>query len=238
MSRSKAGPVLAVFDVDGTLVDSRKVIHDAALAAFAEMDLPPPPYDAVRQIVGLNLDLGLSMIAPDLSAAGLTELEVRYKEAFHRFHLEPGFTEPLYVGAAEMLEQMRADGWRLSIATGKSRRGVEMIVAMHRWQDLFETTHCADDGPGKPHPAMVLEAMKGQGIVPERTIMIGDTSHDMKMAKAAGVRAQGVAWGFHTLQEVLDGGADHVAEDFQTLNDQLHRFATATAEADKPLDRP
>jgi phosphoglycolate phosphatase len=85
---------------------------------------------------------------------------------------------------------------------------------------------------------MVLEAMAGQGIAPERTIMIGDTSHDMKMAKAAGVRAQGVAWGFHTLQEVLDGGADHVAEDFQTLNDQLHRFATATVEADKPLDRP
>ncbi|MEY4249399.1 MAG: hypothetical protein RJA87_1032 [Pseudomonadota bacterium] len=238
MSRSKAGPALAVFDVDGTLVDSRKVIHDAALAAFAEMDLPPPPYDAVRQIVGLNLDLGLSMIAPDLSAAGLAELEVRYKDAFHRFHLEPGFTEPLYEGAAEMLEKMRTDGWRLSIATGKSRRGVEMILAMHRWHDLFETTHCADDGPGKPHPAMVLEAMKSQAIAPERTIMIGDTSHDMRMAKAAGVRAQGVAWGFHTLQEVLDGGADHVAEDFQTLNDQLHRFATATTEAEKPLDRP
>jgi phosphoglycolate phosphatase len=223
------GPGLAVFDVDGTLVDSRQVIHDAAIVAFAEMGLPEPAYDRVRHIVGLNLDLGLSMIAPDLSAAGLVELEVRYKAAFHRFHLEPGFLEPLYDGAAELLERLRLDGWRLSVATGKSRRGVEMIVAKHGWQDLFETTHCADDGPGKPHPSMVLEAMKAQKVDPVRTIMIGDTSHDMVMAKAAGVRAQGVAWGFHTADEVAQGGADHVAHDFETLNHQLRQFSARGA---------
>ena len=158
--RLKSGPRLAVFDIDGTLVDSREVIHGAALAAFAALSLTPPSYDQVRHIVGLNLDVGLAMIAPDLSPAGLFELESHYKAAFHDFHRQPGFIEPLYDGAAETLEHLRKEGWRLSMATGKSRRGVEMVMAMHGWQDLFETTHCADDGPGKPHPAMILAAMK------------------------------------------------------------------------------
>jgi phosphoglycolate phosphatase len=190
------------------------------------MDLAPPSYDLVRQIVGLNLDQGLAMIAPSLSAAGLAELEERYKAAFQAFHHQPGFEEPLYEGAADTLERLRSAGWRLSIATGKSRRGVEMIVAMHGWQDLFETTHCADDGPGKPHPAMILAAMKAQGIGPDRTVMIGDTSHDMIMAKGAGVRAQGVSWGFHTPEEVA-AEADHVAEDFADLNTQLMALAVS-----------
>jgi phosphoglycolate phosphatase len=218
--RLKSGPRLAVFDIDGTLVDSREVIHGAALAAFAALSLTPPSYDQVRHIVGLNLDVALAMIAPDLSPAGLVELESHYKAAFHDFHRQPGFIEPLYAGAADTLEHLRQAGWRLSMATGKSRRGVEMVMAMHGWQDLFETTHCADDGPGKPHPAMILAAMKAQGIGPEHTVMIGDTSHDMIMAKGAGVRAQGVSWGFHTLDEVA-AHADHVAQDFSDLKTQL-----------------
>jgi phosphoglycolate phosphatase len=213
-----------VFDIDGTLVDSRDVIQGAAQAAFDVMGLPQPSYDQVRHIVGLNLNVGLAMLAPELSPAGLVELEHHYKSAFHQIHRQPGFIEPLYEGAADLLEHLRQDGWKLSMATGKSRRGVEMVVAMHGWHDLFETTHCADDGPGKPHPAMVLAAMQAQGIGPEHTIMIGDTSHDMIMAKDAGVRAQGVSWGFHTPDEVA-AHADHVAYDFSELKTQLMALA-------------
>jgi phosphoglycolate phosphatase len=102
---------------------------------------------------------------------------------------------------------------------------------MHGWADLFQSTHCADDGPGKPHPAMVLEAMRACGARPDQTLMIGDSVHDMRMAKAAGVRAQGVSWGFNTAAELHASGADHVADDFTVLNKQLDAFSEAPPRA-------
>jgi phosphoglycolate phosphatase len=218
-------PKLAVFDIDGTLVDSREVIFRAARESAVEIGLPEPAYDQVRQIVGLSLRDALQMLAPDLDDPTLDAFVVAYQQAFLRMHAEPGFIEPLYDGAAELLDRLRADGWRIAMATGKARRGVERIIRMHGWADLFDSTHCADDGPGKPHPAMVLEAMKALDVGPERTVMIGDTSHDMRMAVNAGVRPQGVAWGFHTAEEVLASGAVHVANDFIELDAELRRFA-------------
>lgn len=218
---------LAVWDVDGTLVDSRAVIFEAAKAVFAFMDLPPPAYDEVRQIVGLSLVEGLRELLPSMPSEDIDRAVAGYKSAFQKMHLQPGFTEPLYDGAAECLDRLKRDGWLVAMATGKSRRGVETIMQMHGWADLFDSTHCADDGPGKPHPAMLQEAMRTLGCGPRHTIMIGDTTHDMRMARAAGVYAQGVSWGFHTGEEVLAGGADHVAEDFISLNRQLDLFAQA-----------
>jgi phosphoglycolate phosphatase len=216
---------LAVWDVDGTLVDSRAVIFDAAKAVFAFMDLPPPDYEDVRQIVGLSLAEGLRLLLPGMEPAEIDRAVAGYKDAFQDMHRRPGFTEPLYAGAAECLERLRRDGWLIAMATGKSRRGVETIIRMHGWADLFDSTHCADDGPGKPHPAMLLEAMRALGCAPRQTIMIGDTTHDMRMARAAGVYAQGVSWGFHTGAEVLAGGADDVVDDFVSLNSRLDAFA-------------
>jgi phosphoglycolate phosphatase len=216
---------LAVWDIDGTLVDSREVIFAAAKTVFALMDLPPPDYEAVRQIVGLSLAEGLRELLPVMPPQALDRAVAGYKEAFQDMHRQPGFTEPLYEGAAQTLDRLRRDGWLIAMATGKSRRGVETIMKMHGWADLFDSTHCADDGPGKPHPAMLLEAMRVLGCGPDQTIMIGDTAHDMRMAKAAGVYAQGVSWGFHTAEEVLAGGADDVVHDFPSLDSRLEAFA-------------
>ena len=216
---------LAVWDVDGTLVDSRAVIFDAAKAVFAAMDLPTPDYEDVRQIVGLNLAEGLRLLLPGMGPEAVDRAVAGYKDAFQDMHRQPGFIEPLYEGAAECLERLRQDGWLIAMATGKSRRGVETIIRMHGWADLFDSTHCADDGPGKPHPDMLLQAMRALGCAPRQTIMIGDTAHDMRMARAAGVYAQGVSWGFHTGAEVLAGGADDVVDDFVSLNRRLDAFA-------------
>jgi phosphoglycolate phosphatase len=218
---------LAIFDVDGTLVDSREAIHHTLCAAFGRMGLDAPPYEIARQVVGLSLAEALSRLAPDLDEADRGTLMAHYKAIFQETHAEPGFTQPLYEGAAELLARLRADGWLIAIATGKSRRGVETIVRMHGWAELFDSTHCADDGPGKPDPAMVLAAMRALGAAPAETVMIGDTSHDMKMALAAGVRAQGVAWGFHTAEEIAAAGAHHVAVSFAELSAALDRFGAA-----------
>jgi phosphoglycolate phosphatase len=216
--------LLAVFDIDGTLVDSRATIQRTMTLAFEAIGLPPPDYEATRQIVGLNLQEALGALAPSLDADGRDRLTRAYSDAFVGVHEEPGFGEPLYPGAAELLDRLRGEGWLIAMATGKSRRGVERVMRTHNWADLFDSTHCADDGPGKPHPAMLLECMKLLQVPPSMAVMIGDTAHDVRMARAAGVRAQGVAWGFHTAEEMAAAGADHVAETFEELGAALDRF--------------
>ena len=130
---------------------------------------------------------------------------------------------------AELLDRLKRGGWRIAMATGKSRRGVDTILAMHAWADLFDSTHCADDGPGKPHPAMLLEAMRALDAEPACTVMVGDTSHDIGMARAAGVRAVGVTWGFHTRAEIKASGADAVLDSFEELAAELDRFGARTS---------
>ena len=213
---------LAVFDVDGTLVDSRAILKQASDAAFTALGLPPPSYDELRQIVGLSLREGLAQLAPD--PAVVDALVDYYRSSWGALH-PPGFVEPLYDGAAELLDRLKREGWRIAMATGKSRRGVDMIVQMHGWADLFDSTHCADDGPGKPHPAMLLEAMAALGAEPACTVMIGDTAHDIRMARAASVRSVGVTWGFHTRGEIEAAQADWVADTFAELAEELDRFA-------------
>lgn len=216
---------LVVWDIDGTLVDSRQTIFKSMQAAFAEVGLPPPPYEAVRQVVGLGLSEGIGVLLSRSEQAYVGPVTDAYIAGFRARLLQPDFIDPLYDGAAETLDRLRADGWKIAMATGKSRRGVETVIRMHGWADLFDSTHCSDDGPGKPHPAMVLEAMKALAVGPERTIVVGDTAHDMRMARSARAYAQGVSWGFHTAAEVQAGGADHTAHDFAELNRQLDAFA-------------
>ncbi len=217
---------LAVFDIDGTLVDSRVRIHAAAERGFAAIGRPCPPYEAVRQIVGLGLAEGLAILASDLPAAELARLVDYYRQGFNTLHHADG-PAPLYPGATELLQRLKRGGWAVAMATGKSRRGVDMVLVAHDWTNLFDSTHCNDDGPGKPDPAMLTAAMAAVGARPDQTVMIGDTAHDMRMARAAGVRALGVGWGFHTVAEVWDGGADWVGESFSDLDAELDRFAAA-----------
>ena len=216
---------LAIFDVDGTLVDSREILQTAAEAAFADLGMIAPPYEALRQIVGLSLREGLWQLAPELDADQIEALLAHYRRSFQALHKDPTFIEPLYEGAAALLDRLKRQGWKIAMATGKSRRGVETIMAMHGWADLFDTTHCADDGPGKPDPAMVEAALQAMGVAPRQAVMIGDTAHDVRMARAAGVRVLGVTWGFHTRDEIEASGADEVLDTFAELDEALDRFA-------------
>lgn len=216
---------LAVFDIDGTLVDSRASIFQAATDAARELGLPDPEYDRVRQIVGLSLPHALAVLEPGLDEAELTRFTEAFRGSFNRLYAS-GHEEPLYPGAMDALRRLHKDGWRLSLATGQNRRGVARNLARTGWAEIFISSHCAEDGPGKPDPAMLHAAMTACGADAASTVMIGDTAHDISMAVAAGVLPQGVAWGFHTPQEQLDAGALHVAEDFPDLEAALDRFAS------------
>ncbi len=216
---------LAIFDIDGTLVDSRAAIMQAAVEASHALGLPEPEYDRVRQIVGLSLPEALRTLEPHLDEAELDRFVEAFKGVFLRMNTDPDHREPLYDGAMELLTRLHSDGWRLSLATGQSRRGVARNLARAGWAELFVSSHCAEDGPGKPDPAMLHAALAAVGCEPHRAVMIGDTGHDMAMAVAARVHPQGVVWGFHTAEEQIAAGAAHVATDFADLEAALNRFA-------------
>lgn len=216
---------LAVFDIDGTLVDSRASILLAATEAARVLGLPDPDYDRVRQIVGLSLPHALAVLEPDLDAAELARFTAEFRASFGRM-FDAGHEEPLYPGAIETLRRLHRDGWRLALATGQNRRGVARNLARQGWANLFLSSHCAEDGPGKPDPAMLHAAMAACDADPAGTVMIGDTAHDMTMAASAGAYPQGVAWGFHTAEEQRAAGAAHVAIDFPDLAVALDRFAS------------
>ena len=221
---------LAVFDIDGTLVDSRASIFRAATEAARDLGLPEPEYDRVRQIVGLSLPKALHVLEPALTDAELADFVAAFQRSFQRMHAEQ-VVEPVYAGAMDTLRRLKRDGWRLALATGQNRRGVTRNLAREGWADLFISSHCAEDGPGKPDPAMLFAAMAASGADAASTTMIGDTSHDISMALGAGAHPLGVAWGFHTPEEQRAAGARHVADDFTDLEAALDRFATAAMAA-------
>lgn len=216
----------AIFDVDGTLVDSRHVIHTAMQRAFTAYGLTPPEYDDTRRIVGLTLHVAIDRLAPrDLGEAAVMELTEHYKQAFVDMRHEPDNHEPLYGGAAELITSLKDEGWALGIATGKSRRGLDAIMETMGWNDIFDAHYCSDDGPGKPDPHMVNANLMSLGVTADRAVTIGDTSFDMIMSKRANVHAIGVDWGFHTRDEISSGGADHIVSTMDDLRGALTRFA-------------
>ena len=216
---------LAVFDVDGTLVDSRQVISEAMNRAFLRAGLSAIGYERTRTIVGLELTEAVLRLAPvDYPAERIPELASFYKQAFVEMRSEAGFNEPLYDGARDTVERLADEGWLLGVATGKARRGLDIVFEHHGLHRFFQTFQTVDGGVGKPHPRMVLDAMAETGARPEQTVMIGDTSFDMAMGRAARVTALGVSWGFHTPDEISSGGAHHLFDDFAALGAALDRF--------------
>jgi phosphoglycolate phosphatase len=213
---------LAVFDVDGTLLDSRRIIAESMSEAFTALDLVPPIYEETRKVVGLSLVPAMQRLAPDLPPSRYGALGEAYKDAFMRLRAEG--QENLFDGAHECVLNLKQEGWLLGIATGKARRGVDKFIELHAFADVFDAAFCADDGPGKPHPHMLQRNMQTTGIEAAHTVMIGDTSFDMEMARAAGAYALGVGWGFHTPSEVEKGGAHHTAEDFAGLAAHLAQW--------------
>jgi phosphoglycolate phosphatase len=204
---------LAVFDCDGTLVDSQANICQSMEEAFRIADLPAPPRAAIRRIVGLSLVEAIATLLPQADDAQHRRMAADYKDAFFRLRTSGAMAEePLFEGIAAVLQTLSDDGWQLGVATGKSDRGLAHILAHHGLGHHFVTLQTADPHPSKPDPSMLLAAMAEAGAAPHMTAMIGDTSFDMAMAKAAGARAVGVAWGYHEVHDLVNGGADVVAD--------------------------
>ena len=199
---------LVLFDCDGTLVDSQNVIVAAMTRAFARAGIERPPREAILGIVGLSLVEAMRTLgghAPDFPAEELADF---YRGAFHELRAEADFFEPMFPGMRELVETLHGrPDVLLGIATGKSQRGVASVLAHHRMEGRFVTIQTADDAPSKPHPAMVQQAMAAVGAQAPDTVLIGDTSYDMIMARAAGVGAIGVTWGYHAASMLEEAGA-------------------------------
>jgi phosphoglycolate phosphatase len=204
---------LALFDCDGTLVDGQAGVINAMEAAFAEAGLPAPDRHQVRRIVGLSLPQAIRLLAPEATEAVRTEADRAYRASFNEARVAGTLVEPLYDGIAELIVTLAGDGWLLGVATGKSQRGLEHCLAMHGLAKHFVTLQTADNHPSKPHPSMIEAALAETGVAPENCVMIGDTAFDIAMAVTAGVRAIGVDWGYHTAQELVEAGAEAVAND-------------------------
>ena len=215
---------LAVWDLDGTIIDSREIIQSAMETAFQQWGFKAPDYDETRRIVGLSLETAISTLLPQAEPELLAKLTQDYKNSFIAMRQAPDFHEPMYTGALELLQDMVADGWLMGVATGKSRAGLNHILKMHDLEKFFDTHWCADDGPGKPHPHMVQKNMDELGCFAEQTVMIGDATFDMQMARAANVHALGVSWGFGKTEELTEAGAHEVHDDFDGLRAGLYAF--------------
>ena len=209
---------LAVFDCDGTLVDSQVNIIRAMRDAFARVGIPAPGDHAIRHVVGLSLVETMVTLLPDADADLHVALADEYRGAYHRLRAAGTLVvEPLYPGIRKTIVALETAGWALGIATGKSDRGLALILAHHELTHHFVTLQTADRHPSKPHPAMLDRAMAEAGAAPAETVMIGDTAYDMAMGVAAGVRAIGVDWGYHDTSTLLNAGAEAVVSDTDAL---------------------
>jgi phosphoglycolate phosphatase len=203
---------LAIFDCDGTLVDSGANIHSALSEAFHEHGFEVPPSHVSRKVIGLSLVEAMAALLPEAEQAEHLVLAESYKRHFQRARLEGRVEEPLFEGIPQLLDRLQTDGWLLAVATGKSDRGLSLCLDCHGYAERFISLQTADRHPSKPHPSMVEQAMTEAVAVPETTVVIGDTAFDMGMAMNAGVRGIGAGWGYHDETELLAAGASAVAE--------------------------
>ncbi len=203
---------LALFDCDGTLVDSQANICLAMEETFAGAALPAPSRNAIRRIVGLSLVEVMRALLPDADDPFHRRMADDYKAAFFRLRGSGAMAdEPLFEGMIPALDALAEAGWVFGVATGKSDRGLAHVLGHHGIAARFVTLQTADRHPSKPDPAMIVAAMAEAEATPETTVMIGDTSYDMLMARAAGTAALGVAWGYHPADELTAAGAQAIA---------------------------
>ncbi|PCI49959.1 MAG: haloacid dehalogenase [Alphaproteobacteria bacterium] len=203
---------LIVFDCDGTLVDGQHLILDAMQSACRTCDVSYAGDEAIRQIVGLSLMEAIGICYPKENEKTHLALKDAFVARFQELRLQDEIDEPLFDGVREVLEQLHGEGYLLGVATGKSKRGLIITLENHGLRDYFLTLNTADDGPGKPHPSMLLAAMREAGVAPENTLMIGDTTYDIEMALAAKVRAVGVSWGYHDRHKLVQSGAHYMLD--------------------------
>jgi len=184
---------LVVFDWDGTLMDSTKLIARSLQKACEDIGIAVPSEQDALFVIGLNMQDSFRHVAPGLDAEGQARLAERY-----RFHfLADEHRIPLFAGVQEMIADLHSRGFRLGVATGKARRGLERALDASGLRAWFEATRCADEGFAKPHPGMLLMLLDMTGVEPHRALMVGDTTHDLELAANAGIDAVAVSYGAH-----------------------------------------
>lgn len=193
---------LIVFDWDGTLMDSTAAIVRAIQAASRDLGLPEPSNQQARHVIGLGLVDALAMAVPECPPERYPEMVERY-----RHHYLSGDHElVLFDGIEALIGDLAETGFQLAVATGKSRLGLDRALQHSGLGRYFHATRCADECFSKPHPQMLEELMDEFAVSPDKTLMIGDTSHDLLMASNAGVEALGVTYGAHLGEHLAEHG--------------------------------
>lgn len=204
---------LIVFDWDGTLLDSTATIAASVQAAARDLDLPVPSDERARHIIGLGLIDAMRHAMPDLPEHRYQDVAERYRHHY----LSRDHELLLFAGAAELVVALAEAGHTLAVATGKSRKGLDRAFAVSGLGPRFHASRCADECHSKPHPQMLEELMEELGAAPESTLMIGDTTHDLLMAKNAGVASIGVSYGAHPRPALLELAPLFCADDVSQL---------------------
>jgi phosphoglycolate phosphatase len=194
---------LIVFDWDGTLMDSEARIVACIHAAFGDLGLPLPSLESARDIIGLGLDEAMAVLLPEAGAQGRRALMERYR---HHFLVANETPSELFPGVAQTLAWLRGRDYLLAVATGKSRRGLDLVLSSTGLGGHFDATRCADETVSKPHPEMLLQIMDELGVSGPDTLMVGDTEYDMQMARNAGAHALAVCYGVHAPERLLAQG--------------------------------
>jgi phosphoglycolate phosphatase len=217
---------LAIFDMDGTLIDSVALIVETVTDAFGAVNEPAPTEHAIRAISGITARDAMAILAPAAAPQRVEEILSSYRTQYQR---QAGVArEPLFKGALDALDRLQQrEDMILAVATGKGYRGAVTLLERHNILERFHSVQTPDHNRGKPDPQMIETAMEKAGVGRSETVMIGDTVHDMRMAKAAGVGAIGVAWGYHTVFDLNEAGADVVIEDFAHLEAAIDELVKA-----------
>ena len=222
MANYSTGPRLAVFDCDGTLVDSQHSIISGIQHAFSEEGLPCPDDMAIRRIVGLSLDGAIEQLIPGQAPEVYKRLVTNYSGFWKQMRLKGTVDEPLYPGVIETIRHLEDTGWLLGVATGKSLRGLQATLDKYDIAKHFITLQTADRAQGKPDPDMLFKAMDEAGVDAASTVMIGDTTYDVLMSVHAGVLPIGVNWGYHEHHELKSAGAKIVVDTYKQLQSYLN----------------
>ena len=214
---------LAIFDMDGTLIDSAALIIETVTAAFEAAGEPAPTEAAIRSISGITARQAMRILAPLADEAKVEKVLRSYHEHYDR--VAAGAGEPLFDGALAALERLRhRDDTILAVATGKGYRAATALLDARGILGSFHSIETPDHNRGKPDPEMIHTAMNKAGARAAETVMIGDTTHDMKMGKAAGVATIGVSWGYHPTVDLRAAGADIVIDRFDELDAAIDKL--------------
>lgn len=212
---------LIAFDWDGTLFDSTGLIARCIQRAAVDIGLPEPEFERAKYVIGLGLRDALEHVVPGLSPDRYGELGLRYRHHY----LGSEHEVSLFDGTVEMLQALKARHHWLAVATGKNRVGLDRVLEHAELTRMFDATRTADETRSKPHPQMLLELMREFGVEPERTLMIGDTTHDLLLASNAGVASVGVSFGAHDHETFAEHKPLFVAHSTRELHDWLIEHA-------------